>query len=404
MGVITNWFSKVFGARTQKPNGMIIPMGWFNKYDETANKETNATYMSCVNVNARHLSKVKFAHTLKGEHSENKKDLMRLLNLRPNKLQSASQFWKEVGSSYWRDQIALVYIEYDFNKPSFIGGLWPIEVDNIAKVSMVNGECYVDFTVNGQKHYVKESQLIVLKRNSDSVKGLFGGHSSPINKSLQAIQASYDGLAAAIKASQYIRFVIQAGAPVSDENMKKRQEEYAKRFLESQDGLVYVSGNEKLTEISSNGKWPLAPEIQSVKDDIYEFMGCTPDICKGKFDSKAWVSYYETTIEPLVSEICEELTYKLFSQGELNAGNLIEGITDPMVVASIPEKIQIASIYIKEPVYVPNVANKLLGLPPVEGGDKPYQNQTYKKDGEDPKDPTKQLDPNNPKKEDDEDE
>ena len=373
MGVITNWFSKVFGSKTEKPNGSIIPLGWFNKYNESANKETNATYMSCVNANARHLSKVKFAHTLKGEHTENKKDLVRMLNLRPNRLQSASQFWKEVASSYWRDQLALIYIEWDFTKPSMIGGFWPIDIDNVVQVSMVHGACYIDFTINGQKHYVKESQLIVLKRNADSVKGLFGKYSSPISKSLQAIQASYEGLAAAIKASQYIRFVIQAGAPVSDENMRKRQEEYAKRFLESNDGLIYVSGNEKLTEVNSNGKWPLAPELESVKNDIYEYMGCTPDICKGKFDSKNWVSYYETTIEPLVSEICEELTYKLFTTGEINAGNLIEGVTDPMTVASIPERIQIASIYVKQPVYVPNVANKLLGLPPVEGGDDPYQ-------------------------------
>ena len=404
MGVITNWFSKVFGSKTEKPNGSIIPLGWFNKYNESANKETNATYMSCVNANARHLSKVKFAHTLKGESTENKKDLLRMLNLRPNRLQTASQFWKEVASSYWRDQLALIYIEWDFTKPSMIGGFWPIDIDNVAQVSMVNGECYIDFTVNGQKHYVKESQLIVLKRNADSVKGLFGKYSSPISKSLQAIQASYDGLAAAIKASQYIRFVIQAGAPVSNDNMRKRQEEYAQRFLESNDGLIYVSGNEKLTEVSSNGKWPLAPELQSVKDDIYEFMGCTPEICKGKFDSKNWVSYYETTIEPLVSEICEELSFKLFTTGELNAGNLIEGVTDPMTVASIPEKIQIASIYIKEPVYVPNVANKLLGLPPVEGGDKPYQNKTYEKSGksedDDPDDPLKK----NPDKEDGKDE
>ena len=403
MGVITNWFSKVFGNKTQKPNGAIIPLGWFDKYNESANKETNATYMSCVNANARHLSKVKFAHTLKGEHTENKKDLVRMLNLRPNRLQSASQFWKEVASSYWRDQLALIYIEWDFTKPSMIGGFWPIDIDNVVQVSMVNGECYIDFTINGQKHYVKESQLIVLKRNADSVKGLFGKYSSPISKSLQAIQASYEGLAAAIKASQYIRFVIQAGAPVSDENMRKRQEEYAKRFLESNDGLIYVSGNEKLTEVNSNGKWPLAPELESVKNDIYEYMGCTPDICKGKFDSKNWVSYYETTIEPLVSEICEELTYKLFTTGEINAGNLIEGVTDPMTVASIPERIQIASIYVKQPVYVPNVANKLLGLPPVEGGDDPYQNQTYKQSGkseDDPDDPLKK----NPDKEDGKDE
>ena len=402
MGVITNWFSKVFGNKTQKPNGQIIPLGWFDKYNENANKETNATFMSCVNANARHLSKVKFSHTLKGEPTENKKDLVRMLNLRPNRLQSASQFWKEVASSYWRDQLALIYIEWDFTKPSMIGGFWPIDIDNVVQVSMVNGECYIDFSINGQKHYVKESQLIVLKRNADSVKGLFGKYSSPISKSLQAIQASYEGLAAAIKASQYIRFVIQAGAPVSDENMRKRQEEYAKRFLESNDGLIYVSGNEKLTEVNSNGKWPLAPELESVKNDIYEYMGCTPDICKGKFDSKNWQSYYETTIEPLITEIAEELSYKIFTAGELNAGNLIEGVKNPLQVASFTERAQIASIVVKMPKYKPNTVLDILYLPKIEGGDEVYVNQTYKKDGEsdDPDDPLKK----NPDKEDGKDE
>ena len=400
MGVVTNFFSRIFGRQTQKPNGMIMPMGWFNSYDEKANKETNATYMSCVNTNARHLSKTKFVHLLKDKPSETKKDLLRLLNLRPNRLQSASQFWKEVGANYWRDQIALIYIEWDFNKPSMIGGLWPITLDSVGRVSLINGECYFDFSINGKQHYVKESQLLVLKRNAESVSGLFGKYSLPIAETLKGIQASYSGLAAAMKAAQYIRFIIQAGAPVSDDNMKKRQEEYARRFLESSDGVIYVSGNEKLTEVQSNGKWAMAPEIESLKNDIYEYMGCTPDICKGKFDSKNWQSYYETTIEPLVEEIAEELTCKLFTVGELNAGNRIAGDTNPLIVLSPQERAQYASIVVKCPKYKPNDVFRLLGMPTIEGGEEIYINQTYKKDGEednDPDDPLKKIDPNNPK-------
>lgn len=404
MGVVSNFFSRIFGPRTQKPNGFVMPMGWFNTYDEKANKETNATYQSCVNTNARHLSKTKFVHLLKDKPAETKKDLMRLLNLSPNRLQSARQFWKEVGASYWNDQIALVYIEWDFNKPSMVGGLWPIDIDNIAQVSDVNGECYINFTINGKTHYVKESQLIVLKRNSDQVKGLFGKYSSPIKQTLEGIQSAYSGLAASIKASQYIRFIIQSGAPVSDDNMKKRQKEYADRFLNAEDGVIYVSGNEKLTEVTSNGKWALSPEIDNLKNDIYEYLGCTSDICKGKFDSKNWQSYYETTIEPVVDEIAEELTRKLFTYGELNAGNVIAGDTNPLLVLSPQERAQYASIVVKCPKYKPNDVFRLLGMPTIEGGEEIYINQTYKKDGEednDPNDPLKKI--NNPKEDEEND-
>lgn len=404
MGVVSNFFSRIFGPRTQKPNGFVMPMGWFNTYDEKANKETNATYQSCVNTNARHLSKTKFIHLLKDKPGETKKDLMRLLNLSPNRLQSARQFWKEVGASYWNDQIALIYIEWDFNKPSMVGGLWPIDIDNIAQVSDVNGECYISFTVNGKTHYVKESQLIVLKRNSDQVKGLFGKYSSPIKQTLEGIQSAYSGLAASIKASQYIRFIIQSGAPVSDDNMKKRQKEYADRFLNAEDGVIYVSGNEKLTEVTSNGKWALSPEIDNLKNDIYEYLGCTSDICKGKFDSKNWQSYYETTIEPVVDEIAEELTRKLFTYGELNAGNVIAGDTNPLLVLSPQERAQYASIVVKCPKYKPNDVFRLLGMPTIEGGEEIYINQTYKKDGEgdnDPDDPLKKI--NSPKEDEEND-
>ena len=404
MGVVSNFFSRIFGPRTQKPNGFVMPMGWFNTYDEKANKETNATYQSCVNTNARHLSKTKFIHLLKDKPAETKKDLMRLLNLSPNRLQSARQFWKEVGASYWNDQIALIYIEWDFNKPSMVGSLWPIDIDNIAQVSDVNGECYISFTVNGKTHYVKESQLIVLKRNSDQVKGLFGKYSSPIKQTLEGIQSAYSGLAASIKASQYIRFIVQSGAPVSEPNMKARQKEYADRFLNAKDGVIYVSGNEKLTEVTSNGKWALSPEIDNLKNDIYEYLGCTSDICKGKFDSKNWQSYYETTIEPVVDEIAEELTRKLFTYGELNAGNVIAGDTNPLLVLSPQERAQYASIVVKCPKYKPNDVFRLLGMPTIEGGEEIYINQTYKKDGEgdnDPDDPLKKI--NSPKEDEEND-
>ena len=141
-----------------------------------------------------------------------------------------------------------------------------------------------------------------------------------------------------------------------------------------------------------------------MKNDIYEYLGCTSDICKGKFDSKNWQSYYETTIEPVVDEIAEELTRKLFTYGELNAGNVIAGDTNPLLVLSPQERAQYASIIVKCPKYKPNDVFRLLGMPTIEGGEEIYINQTYKKDGEgdnDPDDPLKKI--NSPKEDEEND-
>lgn len=386
MGVIANAWSKLFGKKTEKPSGMMVPVGWLNTYNQKAEATANSTYMNCVNCNARNFSKAVY-RVYKGKEPAERKVLERLLNLRPNPLMSGPAFWKQVGRNYWETGLSIIWIEYDFSQAMPIKGLWPISVDSVVNVSLVNGEAYLEFSINGKKHYCKETGLIILKRNADELTGLFGKRSLPIAKSLEAIQSSYEGLAAAIKASQYIRFVIQSGSNVSDEVLKARQEEYAKRFFNSTNGVIFTNGNEKLTEINSNGKWPLAPELESLKNDIYEFQGCTPEIVKGKFKSDVWNSYYETTIEPLCNEISSELTYKLFTLREIEVENVIRAITDPLQVASLSERKGIADTVVKLPLYKPNDVLRLLYMDEVDGGDEVYQNQTYKQPGEDPDQP-----------------
>lgn len=386
MGFMSKLFSNRFGSKTQQPTGnysSILPLGFLNNFNLKANAEENATYMACVRAHARHFSKVQLIPYKDKAPDKNKKDLATLLNLRPNPLMSGPQFWKTVAHDYFEGGVSLIYIEWDMTKACQIGGLWPLDVqDNQIQVEQIEGKVYLQFYIEGRKHCVKEEDLIVLRRDADSLANSWGKRDPAIKRSLDVIATTYDGLEKAIKASQFIRFLVQLPTNISNESLIKRQEEYAKVFFKG-DGVAFINGGEKVTEVTSNGKWPLAPEIDSIKEDIYEYQGITPEMIKGKFKNEEWTAYYESVIEPLANEVAAELTYKLLSKGERDHGDYIKVCTDPLQIAPLNTKKGIAEVYIRMPVYVPNTVCELLGLPPIEGGDKPYQNLTYK----DPNDP-----------------
>ncbi|MDN6722077.1 MAG: phage portal protein, partial [Staphylococcus equorum] len=129
-----------------------------------------------------------------------------------------------------------------------------------------------------------------------------------------------------------------------------------------------------------------AENIQKVKklfiDDVAKIIGIPPNLIHGDVSdlANAMEAYIDFCINPLISKIEDELNSKLFSENEFLNGKRIEvaGINkvDPIKNAEKVDKL-ISSSAAKQ-----NEVREMLGLEPVEGGDRFILTKNYKKEGE----------------------
>lgn len=387
MGILSSIWSRLRGEKQSDKPKNIIPIGWFgNSFLTEADAEANATYMSAVNTHARHISKI--VPSLMQEVDDNtfktvknKKYLKYILQFKPNPIMNSPTLWKIVATDYFYGNLAICWLEWDYtNIYSPLKAIWPLNIDsNMVQVykSKSSDQLIVSFTLNGHQYYVYEEDLLILRREVD-LNNLFEGKSKAIEQTLKTIDASYSGLEHAIKQSQFIRFIVKSATNISNDMITKRQKEYAERFYNG-DGLIYIGGGDDLTEVNSNGKWPLAPELENLKNDIYEYQGITSDIIKGNFKEEQFQSYFEGTLEPFCRELSIELTTKILTKPDIDRGYQIIIKTSPLQTASLQTRIKIAEAMMGLPMVVPNNVLTLLYQAEIEGGEVPQASLNFVK-------------------------
>ena len=203
--------------------------------------------------------------------------------------------------------------------------------------------------------------------------------------------------------SQYIRFIIKSATNLSDQVLEERQKKASEQIYKNKDGVIYLSGADEIKEVTSNGKWPQAIELENIKKDIYAYLGITPEIVMGKFSEDEWQAYHESSIEPFCTELAQELTRKLYTKSEIERGNLIKVDMDPLQTASMGTRIKIANAMMTLPVVVPNNIARLLYQPTYIGGDEPQASLNWVKSKDQSKYQTGEEEDKPPKEEDPED-
>lgn len=341
----------------------------------------SSLYMSVVDAHARHVSKVQAEAYLNDKPAESKKYITRLLTLRPNPLMNAPTFWETVARYYWTSNNAFIWLEWDYeNYKQPLKALWVLDSDLNSmrvKANETTGAIYIEFILDGKKHISHIDDMVVISRNVDPSR-FFGKSNEAIKQVLKVLNTNYSGMEQAVRTSAFIRFIVKSATMISDDIKKQKSEYFAKTYLgQDSSGVVYIDQAQEIQQVTNNVKTVDADLLAITKKDVYEYLGSNEKITTATFNEDEWQAYYESAIEPLLLKIGAELTYKIYTAEEIAKGNRIRIISDKLQTASMKTRVNIASIIQKQPVYVPNVVNKLLYLPETENGDKEYSSLNY---------------------------
>ena len=116
---------------------------------------------------------------------------------------------------------------------------------------------------------------------------------------------------------------------------------------------------------------PNAAQMEKTKARIYALFNTNEKIVNSNWTESEWAAYFEAEIEPVLLDMQNEFTRKLFSRRERAAGNRI--IFDAGGIDSETTTTKLSYVQmVNRRSMTPNEWREKFHMAPIEGGDKPY--------------------------------
>lgn len=362
----------------QNDKGVLLGFGGgsITAIDEWA-REANSTYENCITCLAKHISKIKPVAYFKDELKDRSGRLNRILNLRPNPLQTASEFYYAIADCYFRTGIAVAHLVYD-NEMN-LTAMVPLDISLMEVKKSTTGDTVWLTLSEGDgtttRDIIENFVILIRKANCSNP---FLTKDKSIEKIVAALNSNTDSFVKAVTESHFIRYIAKM-ATVTDASKKAAmRQDFEEQLEKDKNGLLIIPGVLDFQQVNTNqGTYAKQPEMDDFRDEVFSHFGLTKDFVKGKFTENEFQAVYENTLEPFINDLRQELTYKLFTIKEIGHGNEIRIETSPLQTASLTTRIQLAQAIMSCGMYKPNDVMRLLYQEPIDGGDKVVQSLNY---------------------------
>lgn len=310
----------------------IIP-----KYFERKDKDGNVTY-------------------LEGEED-------RVINVRANPLQNASQFWVNLITSLML--YSNVFVEPRFSsRTGRLSQLYVLPHD-FYDFKLYDDRATVTFGRIGKTYDM--SDLIYLNRFS----ALGGGQKNDLGLYETVIQA-LAAQAIAVADPNKVRAIMQTD-PTAQGQLKEKDadgtmRDLDARFDKSVRGIAYVDPQWKITPINWNENDVNRDLMKLVIDIVYNYFGITADIVNNKATEIEYQLFVKNHVEPIARQVEQEFTSKIFSRMEQAHGNRLELDTFWLQVSTLATKTAFFNVVSRNGVMNNDEMREMIGYAPLPDG------------------------------------
>lgn len=168
--------------------------------------------------------------------------------------------------------------------------------------------------------------------------------------------------------STKLNMIIQLPYTVKTE-LRQKQAEQRRQAIEtqltqSQYGIAYIDGTEKVTQLNRPLENNLMSQIEYLTSMLYSQLGINEDILNGTADEKAMTNYYTRTIEPIVSAISDEAKRKFLTKTARTQGQSVMFFRDPFKLVPVTEVATIADSFTRNEILTSNEIRQIIGRKP----------------------------------------
>lgn len=326
-----------------------------------------------------------------------KHSLKNLLRLRPNPLMSASDFWKCVES---QRAFGNAYVFIDFHpKTGEVIGLWPIDhskvtvwIDDVGLLSNVGGfvnrqtRLWYEVNVNGERRKLMPTELLHFK-GSVTLDGIVG--LNPI----EYLRSTIENAASAgkfinnfYKQGLQVKGLIQYVGDLNDNAKRTFREQFesmssglknSHRISLMPIGYQFVPISLTMADAQFLENTQLT--IRQVAAAFGVKMHQINELERATFNNveQMQMQFYQDTLQPILTGYEQELTWKLFTNRELEAGFYSKFNVDSILRGDIKTRYEAHRTGVQGGFITPNEARAKEDLPPLPGGDQLVVNGSY---------------------------
>ncbi len=308
-----------------------------------------------------------------------------ILKHQPNEVMTPYQFIYMVITTLFMTDNAFIYPMFDIVTGE-IKALYPLKPTTVEPIVDSAGNNYLKFSFDGTDSFTLPYENIIhLKRFYHSSQ-IFGGSSSKgdqeaLLKTIQINENVLQGIDNALKSSMQIKGLLKMSAMLSDTDKKKQLEAFNEILKESirtrGSSIIPLDLKADYVPLTIDPKLVDKDTLEFLQSKILDYFGVSVPIFNSNYTEDEFNSFYEQTIEPLAIQMSEAFSLGLLTQNEIMRGEEIIFYSERLQYASWNTKVTAIEKLMGLGIMSLNESRALLGLEPVEGGDKRLQSLNF---------------------------
>lgn len=280
--------------------------------------------------------------------------------------QSGRSFVQDIVMSMFDEgSVALVPIDTDQNPKT---GSFEIETMRTGKIvgwypDAVRLNIYNDRTGRHQELVTEKASVAIVENP------LYAVMNAP-NSTLQRLIRKLNYLDAIDEQSSSgkLDLIIQLPYTVKTD-LRRNQAEQRRKDIEmqltgSKYGIAYIDATEKVTQLNRGVENNLMNQIEYLTTMLYGQLGITDEVMKGTANEETMLNYYNRTIEPILSAICDACNRTFFSKTARTQGQAMAFYRDPFRLAPINKIAEIADRFTRNEILTSNEMRSIIGMKP----------------------------------------
>ncbi len=296
----------------------------------------------------------------------------------PNPLMTTAEFLEKVTwllmLNYNAFIIPVYYTWTDANTGAerrYYESLWPIKPSDVFFIEDASGRLFVQFYfANGEQTTLPYDDVIHIKYNY-SVNDYMGGDESgqpdhkPLLKTLQLNESLLKGVAKAMNASYSINGIVKYNTLLDDGKTEAALRELERKLANSESGFLPLDLKAEFIPLERRTELVDADTLKFIDEKILRSWGVPLAILTGDYTKEQYNAFYQKTLEPIIIEMSQALTKKLFTTRERAFGNKIELYPKDLIFMTVAQTIEMVTLLSNTGAMYENEKRAAFGLPPL---------------------------------------
>ena len=308
-----------------------------------------------------------------------------ILKHQPNEVMTPYQFIYMVITTLLMNDNAFIYPMFD-GSTGEVKALYPLKPSIVEPIIDSGGSYYLKFSFDSAESFTIPYENIIHIKRFYHTNQIFGGSSSKgdqeaLLKTIQINENVLQGIDNALKSSMQIKGLLKMSAMLSETDKKKQLDSFNEILKESirnkGSSIIPVDLKGDYVPLTTDPKLIDKDTLEFLQSKILDYFGVSVPIFHSKYTEDEFNSFYEQTIEPLAIQMSEAFSLGLLTQNEIMRGEEIIFYSERLQYASWNTKVTAIEKLMGLGIMSLNESRGLLGLEPVENGDRRLQSLNY---------------------------